>query len=91
MEFVSAEQIATIAGVIGSLMVAIAYFLLILEKVKPMDIWYNVINLSAAILLSISLFYHFNLGSVIIEIFWISISLLGIYKKLKRNKSLDLN
>jgi hypothetical protein len=64
----------------GTFLVVGAFFLLQLGKVKPTGIAYNLMNLSGAILLLISLCYNFNLASFVIELFWIAASLIGIYK-----------
>jgi len=45
---------------------------------------FQYINLIGAILLLISLCVHFNLGSFIIEVFWILITLYGIIKHKKK-------
>lgn len=71
-------------GFIGMIFVVVAYFLLQTEKHKITSFTYQILNLIGAILLLISLFVHFNLGSFIIEIFWIAITLLGMYKNLRK-------
>lgn len=67
--------------------VVFAYFLLQTERHKITSLTYQVLNLIGAILLLISLFVHFNLGSFIIEIFWIAITIYGMYKNLKGKKN----
>ena len=76
-------DIFQIIGFVGMIFVVIAYFLLQTEKQKITSLTYQLLNLSGAILLLISLFVHFNLGSFVIEIFWIAITLYGMYKNLK--------
>jgi len=71
-------------GFIGMIFVVIAYFLLQTEKQKINSLPYQLLNLSGAILLFISLCVHFNLGSFIIEVFWIAITLYGMYKNLRK-------
>jgi hypothetical protein len=71
-------------GMLGTLLVVLAYFLLQLDRTDPKGLTYNVINLVGAILLLISLCFHFNLASFVIEIFWIAASLIGLYKYLRR-------
>ena len=56
------------------------YFLLQIGRLNSSDLAYQIINLAGAVLLIISLFVHFNLGSVLIEVFWIIITIYGIYK-----------
>jgi predicted membrane protein len=75
-----------IIGMTGTFLVVGAFFLLQLEKVNPTGITYNIMNLSGAILLLISLCYNFNLASFVIEIFWIAASLIGLYKYYKARK-----
>jgi len=73
-------MIYQVVGLVGSFLIVYA-FCLIQQKHCNM-VKYNVINLTGAILLLISLIKHPNLGSVCIEIFWIIISLYGIKKRL---------
>lgn len=74
-------------GFVGMLFIVWAYFLLQLEKQTVNSYTYQILNLLGAILLLISLFVHFNLGSFIIEVFWIIITLFGMYKNLKGKKN----
>ena len=74
-------------GFVGMLCIVWAYFLLQVEKYTVNSFAYQLLNLVGAILLTISLFVHFNLGSFIIEIFWIVITLYGMYKNLKEKKN----
>lgn len=73
-------------GFIGMAFVVIAYFLLQINKYTIKSIQYQLLNLIGAILLLISLFVHFNLGSFIIEIFWIAITIYGIAINIKNKK-----
>lgn len=72
-------------GVLGALCVVVAYTLLQLEKTDPRSYTYNLINLAGAILLFVSLLINFNLGSFIIEIVWIVISVYGLYQTHRKN------
>lgn len=76
-----------IIGMSGTALVVGSFFLLQLEKLAPSDLGYNVMNLTGAILLLISLCYNFNLASFVIEIFWIAASLIGLYKYIKQPKT----
>ena len=73
-------------GFVGMAFVVIAYFLLQVNKYTIKSIEYQLLNLVGAILLLISLFVHFNLGSFIIEVFWIIITLYGIFANIKAKK-----
>jgi len=81
-------DIYQIIGFIGMVFIVYAYFLLQIGTYDSKSLKFQYINLIGAILLLISLFVHFNLGSFIIEIFWIIITLYGIYKNYtKKEKS----
>ncbi|GDY24990.1 MULTISPECIES: CBU_0592 family membrane protein [unclassified Agarivorans] len=75
---------ADIVGLLGTALVVGAFFLLQLERLSPKQLTYNLMNLSGAILLLISLCINFNLASFIIELFWIGASVVGIVKYFKR-------
>lgn len=77
---------AHIVGFLGMACVVIAFWCVVSERWKPTSLPYNVLNGIGAILLILSLCVHFNLGSFVIEIFWISISAIGIYKSLRQPK-----
>ena len=74
------------AGFVGMLFVVIAYLFLQMNKYTIKSLQYQLLNLIGAILLLISLFVHFNLGSFIIEVFWIIITIYGIVVNLKDKK-----
>lgn len=73
------ELLANIIGMIGTLFVVGAYFLMQLNKLDPKGFGFNLVNLLGAIFLLLSLLVHFNLASFVIELFWIAASLIGIY------------
>nr|WP_206018200.1 MULTISPECIES: hypothetical protein [unclassified Pseudoalteromonas] len=72
----------------GTFLVVGSFFLLQLGKTSPTSLMYNIMNLTGAILLLISLCYNFNLASFVIEIFWIAASLIGLYKYAKNKSTL---
>lgn len=79
-----------VIGMTGTFLVVGAFFMLQLERLKASGIGYNLMNLSGAILLLISLCYNFNLASFVIELFWIAASLIGIYKYFKARNAQQL-
>ncbi len=72
-------------GLLGTLMVVLAYVLLQLERIDPKSLSYNMINLAGATLLLFSLCFNFNLASLAIEVFWIGASLIGLWKYWRRS------
>jgi hypothetical protein len=74
------EQASNTIGIIGVILVLIAYYLLNTDKINALDMRYLLLNLIGSVLILVSLMFHWNLSSVIIEIAWIAISLIGIYR-----------
>lgn len=77
---------ANIIGIIGVSIVVSTYFLLQIQKMDAKGFWYSFLNAFGSILIAYSLMYNWNLASFVIEFFWITISLYGIYRWHK-NKS----
>jgi predicted membrane protein len=73
-------DIFQIIGFIGMLFIVYAYFLLQAHKVEHSSLKFQILNLIGAILLIISLLVHFNLGSFLIEVFWVIITIYGMIK-----------
>jgi predicted membrane protein len=76
-------------GMLGTLLIVVAYFLLQLERTDPRGLSYNIINLVGAACLLLSLCFSFNLASFVIEIFWITASLIGLWKYWRRRKDIN--
>jgi hypothetical protein len=70
----------TVLGIIGVLIILWYYFLLQVGKCNADGLGFSVGNFIGAVLLLISLWYNWNLPSVIIEAVWCLISLYGIIK-----------
>ncbi|MFZ0255462.1 MAG: hypothetical protein WAN46_07430 [Gammaproteobacteria bacterium] len=75
---------ADLIGMLGTCLVVLAFFAIQLEKISPKGLMYNLMNLSGATLLLISLTINFNLASFVIELFWIGASLVGLIKLRQR-------
>ena len=80
------DDIHDVIGIIGVFFILVSYVLLQIEKIRAKSLSYSVINLVGAVLILYSLFYNWNLASVIIEFFWIIISLFGIVKSIHLHK-----
>ena len=77
-------MLADIIGMMGTTLVVLAFFLIQMDKIDPKGLNYNLLNLTGAILLLISLCINFNLASFVIEIFWIIASIVGLIKYFKK-------
>lgn len=80
------ELFGNILGTIGMVIVCYSFYNITISKWESSDNIYLCTNILGAILLLISLCINFNLGSFIIEIVWISISLNGFYLNYKKQK-----
>lgn len=81
------ETITEIFGVIGAALVILAYFMLTTRRWKGDDAVFHIVNLVGAICIVVSLTHYWNLGTFIIECFWVSISGYGLWRIWKPRKS----
>ncbi len=75
-------------GFIGVIIVLVSYLLLQISVIKVEGMAYSASNAIGSVLLLYSLYHDWNLSAVIIEVFWLGISLYGMVKVLilKRKK-----
>lgn len=80
-------------GNIGVVVLMIAYLMLQLNKLSSSGLAYSLLNAIGASLIVVSLLVNFNLSAFIMEVFWVLISLVGIYRyfrfKTLRSQTLD--
>ena len=69
-----------ICGVLGAVVVLIAYFLLSAKKINANTSLYYSLNILGSVLLIFSLLYDWNLASFFIEVSWLLISVYGLTK-----------
>jgi multidrug transporter EmrE-like cation transporter len=67
-----------LVGNIGVVMLMITYLMLQLDKIKSADLSYSVLNAVGASLIVASLIVNFNLSALLMEVFWVLISFIGI-------------
>jgi len=75
--------ISDVIGLIGVALLITTYALLQFDRIDPKGFWYSFNNMVVAILVTVSLIYSFNLASMVIEVFWFSLSVYGIWKYFK--------
>lgn len=82
-----------LVGNIGVVTLVTTYLMLQLNKLSSDGLAYSLLNAIGAGLIVISLLVDFNLSALVIEVFWVLISLLGIYRyfrlKSLRSQTLD--
>ncbi|WP_457560579.1 CBU_0592 family membrane protein [Caminibacter sp.] len=79
-------MIYNIIGIIGVFLIILAYFLLQSRKVTFDSLTYLLLNLFGSIGILISLYKEWNFSAFLIQVFWIIISIYGIFKTLKHRK-----
>jgi len=67
-------------GLIGVVLIVVTYLLLQLDKLRSNDLSYSLFNAIGASMIVLSLLVNFNLSALLMEVFWVLISCLGIYR-----------
>lgn len=81
------ENYANIIGIVGVAMVLWAYCLIQLNQIDQNAVSFSLINLIGSFFILISLYFHPNLASVVIELAWFLISSIGLVKAIRRTKA----
>ena len=80
-------------GNVGVVVLMITYLMLQLNKLRSDGLAYSVLNAGGASLVVASLVVNFNLSALLMEVFWVLISFVGIYRyfrfKVPRSQTLD--
>ena len=80
-------------GNIGVVVLMVTYLMLQLNKLSSDGLAYSVLNAVGASLVVVSLTSNFNLSALLVEVFWVLISCVGIYRyfrlKSLRSETLD--
>ena len=80
-------------GNIGVVVLMVTYLMLQLNKLRSDGLAYSLLNAIGARLVVVSLLSNFNLSVLLVEFFWVLISLVGIYRyfrlKALRSETLD--
>ncbi len=67
-------------GIVGSLTICAAYFMVSRRQLDPEALPYQLMNLGGAVLLLISLYFRPNPGAILIEATWVAIALTAILR-----------
>ena len=80
-------------GNIGVIVLMVTYLMLQLNKLSSEALAYSVLNAVGAGLIVLSLTSNFNLSALMVEVFWVLISCVGIYRYFRlralRSETLD--
>ena len=69
-----------VVGNLGVVILMATYLMLQLNRIRSDELTYSLLNAIGASLVIISLLVDFNLSALLMEVFWVLISLLGIYR-----------
>ena len=67
-------------GNVGVIVLMVTYLMLQLNKLRSDDLAYSLLNAIGAALIVLSLLVNFNLSAFLMEVFWVLISFVGIYR-----------
>ena len=86
LEHIMSYSFYDFLGNVGVFFIIFSYLLLQLNKLESNDLKYSAMNFFGASLVIVSLIENFNMSALVIEVFWVGISIFGIVKYLyKRN------
>lgn len=71
-------------GILGTLMVLFAYYLLQAERLQGNGLLYQLLNLFGALGVLASLYGGFNIAVFVLMVLWIVITAYGMTRKMKR-------
>lgn len=77
-------ELHDIVGVLGVMMIVSVYLLIQIDRLSSKSLLFSVMNGLGAFFVLCSLYFEFNLSAVVIEFFWLCISLVGIVLALRR-------
>ncbi|MFT5115010.1 MAG: hypothetical protein ACI8P9_004353 [Parasphingorhabdus sp.] len=72
-----------IVGSVGVSLILLCYFLIQIGKMSPTNLRFSVVNMLGASMILFSLSFEFNFASVLIESFWVIISMIGIIRYIR--------
>ena len=71
-------------GIVGVVLTLVAYLLLSIGKWQADTLRYQLFNFVGSLLILVSLYFYWNLSSALIEIAWVMISMIGIYRAVNK-------
>ena len=69
-----------LVGNVGVVILMVTYLLLQLNRIRSDELAYSLLNAVGASLIVVSLVVDFNLSALLMEVFWVLISFVGIYR-----------
>ena len=85
-----ALPIYELAGFVGATIIVVAYLAVQQRWLNALDWRFSAANVVGSLLILVSLWFEWNFPSVVIEIFWALISLLGLVRALTERRRHNL-
>jgi hypothetical protein len=79
-----------LAGFVGAAIIVVAYLAVQQRWLNALDWRFPAANVAGSLLILVSLWFEWNFPSVVIEIFWAAISILGLVRSLAERRRRDL-
>ena len=71
-------------GTLGVILILVAYLLMQIDRIDPRGVTYSTVNFFGSAFIALSLMYEFNFSAFVIEVCWMAISLIGIYRFVRK-------
>lgn len=84
------EQIMAVVGLAGALVITGTYVALESDRISSKSVMYYVLNATGACLILVSIASQYDAGDtggILVEVMWLAVSLMGLFKALKRRKT----
>lgn len=81
------DKLPDLLGIVGVVIILLYYFLLQIGKCPANSLNFSLANFIGSALLLFSLWFNWNLASVVIEISWLFISLYGLIRSVRVSRS----
>lgn len=81
------EQLATAIGFLGVGVILLAYYLLTAGKLAADNWRYPVLNIAGTLGIVVSLLVQFNLPSMVTQLMWIAVSIIGLMRIARKRVS----
>lgn len=84
VDFVASLDGWEIIGLLGAFIYTAAYVFAAYDWITSHSPLYYFMNMAAALMVLISLVAHYNLASVVIQVFFVTVSVVGIWRHIGR-------
>lgn len=91
MAMLSSMSLLVFAGLLGFAAYAVSFALVQIGRMDGNSLTYTLCNITAASLVLVSMFDQFNLGSLLTQLTWIGVGVVGVGRRLLDVHSIESN